>query len=160
MTADTLGTALDTPVGTTGDNVLCLLLLLARSSAAEKLGDLASLLAVVEVLRLHDTVGLPLGTLETGVRLDLFTPLGLGHLLDRAGVESTLALLESSDGLLGDGDVGAVVLGLLVKEPRGKTILVLVATVEALVDELRSSDLAVDEASGKLDGFGSVETLL
>ena len=114
---DTLWTTLDTLIATASDDDLLLGQLVFSTSTAQDLTDLSGLLSLVEVLRLHHTVGLALGLLNSLGRLELLASLRLGDLLDWPGVQCALALTKSVDGFFGDGDVGLVELGLVVQEP-------------------------------------------
>ena len=68
---------------------------------------------------------------------------------------------ESGDGLFGDGDIGFVVFGFVVKEPGRQAVFVESGeTVEAVVDEFGSGRLAIDQSDGQSDCFGGEKAFL
>jgi len=108
---------------------------------------------------LDNTISLLESLLHPDRSPPLLPSLRLGDLPDRPRVESSLLGLESLDGLLGDGDVRLVVLGLVVEEPVRKIVLgVEGVSSETVVDELSEGLLSVDELGGEGDSLSGVET--
>jgi hypothetical protein len=182
-TLDAFRPTLDTLVLAATDNDSHRLTLVLGETLAHNLGDLAGLLPLGDVLvaagesdemsgreergtnaelerdRLDDAVGLLKRLLEPRRRTSLLPRLGLGNLADWPSVESPLLGLEGFDSFLGDRDVGLVVLGLVVEEPRGKIVLgVEGVPAETVIDELVHRLLPVDELRGERDSLGGEET--
>lgn len=155
FTLDTSRSSLNTLVRTLGNDNLLLLQLVLAMRLAHDLSDLSSLLGVVQVFRLHHTVGLLLGLFNTLNRLELLTSLGLGNLLDGSSVQSSLSFFERGNSFFGDRDVGLVELGFIVQEPGRETVFVESGeSVETVVDKSVRGDFTVDQLRSQCNSFG------
>lgn len=160
-TLDTLGSSLDSLVDTLGDDDGDLLLLWLARGLAQQLHHLRRLVPLVHIGSIRQTIHLSLGLFHPHRGLHLFPRLGLGDLFDRSSVQGPLLCPERLDGLFGYGQVGLVVLALVVQEPGGQAVLVVkVVLVEPVIDHLVGREFSVDDRGGQRDSLGSQETLL
>ena len=132
---DTLRPTLEPPMCTLRNDDLDLFPLLHLHSLLHEFLDLPSFLPLRHIGRLVDTLRFLHGLFELLRSLELLACLRLRHLLDRPGVQSAHLGTEGGDGLLGDRDVGLVVLLLVVEEPGGQAVLGIEGVaVKAVVD--------------------------
>ena len=118
--------------------------------------DLFCLLPLRHIGRFVNALRLLHRSLELLGGFELLARLCLCDLLDRPRVEGTHLGAEGGDSLLGDWDIGLVMLLFIVQEPGRKAVLsVKRVAIEAVVDELGLGLLPIDQLLCERYRFGS-----
>lgn len=159
-TFDTFWPSFDALVSTFCDYQLDLFFLALRCAFPHELLDLLSLFPFGHVRCCVHAFSFLHSLFKSLGGSQLLSTLGFCDFLDRAGIKCTLTRPQDSNGLLGDRDIGLVMLCLIIEKPRRETILVVErVAIESIIQEVRFGCTAIDQLLCECDSLSSRQTV-